>query len=180
MQTIKYLIIFLLVLSLLGNTKAHSSDGFNNIRCGDDIRKALIGRTIQSEQVVDIEARHKDIGLDNLGGYIITEDIFLSFWKICGDEYLILENKNVIRDVLKFPPHSKEFPRFVGPCCKINNKEVPETIIARVVNKKGANYLYAIVAWKIDEKKVKFVSISAEGLCCPRDGIAIEDGAYDK
>jgi hypothetical protein len=36
--------------------------------------------------------------------------------------------------------------------------------------------LPAVIAWKIDEKQVKFVKLDVEGLRCSRDGLITADG----
>lgn len=152
-----------------------ASDGFASVRCGSDIAKALIGRTMSNEPVVGIVARHKNLGLEDLGGTEISERLFLISWRICGDEYALLEDKDVVRDVLKFPAHSKDSPEFVG-ACRIDGKSTPGTIIAVLENHADAENLPAKAAWKIDEARSRFVELSGKGLLCPRDGVITEDG----
>jgi hypothetical protein len=106
----------ILVLALfLGSTNC-DADGFDSVRCGSDVRKALLGRTMPNEKVVVIEERHKELGLKDLGGTEISDRLFLISWRICGDEYVLLEDQGVVRDVLKFPKHSKDSPQFIGSC----------------------------------------------------------------
>ncbi len=90
---------------------------------------------------------------------------------------MLLENKSVVRDVLKVPPHSKSSPEFIGTC-EMNGKETQTVVVAILDNEKqiGAPTLPAKVAWKIDEKKMKFVSLPTDGLRCPRSGISTLDG----
>jgi len=45
-----------------------------------------------------------------------------------------------------------------------------------VKNEAGVETLPAVVAWKIDEKQMKFVKLETEGLRCSRDGISTADG----
>ena len=154
---------------------SRASDGFETVRCGSDIAKALIGRTMSNERVAVIEQRHKPLGLKDLGGSEISDSLFLVSWKICGDEFALLEEKDVVRDVLKFPPHSKDSPEFIGSC-RSNGKEMDDAIIAVLENRAGAEDLPGKVAWKIDEVGKKFIELSAEGLLCPRDGVITTDG----
>src|SRR5262245_49042554 len=79
----------MLLLPLVCLSSIYAGDGFELVRCGTDIAKALVGRKTSNEPVVKIEARHKDIGLKDLGADIISEDkgLNLVFWQICGDEY---------------------------------------------------------------------------------------------
>ena len=154
---------------------AGAPDGFEAVRCGSDVRKALVGRKTSDERVVVLEERHKDLGLRDLGGSEISDRLFLGSWRICGDEYAVLEEKNVVRDVLRVPPHSKESPEFTG-ACRMSGKDIPGTVIAVLKNEKGADRLSATAARKIDEKGKKFVPLSPEGLRCPRDGVITADG----
>ena len=154
---------------------SYAQDGFSSVRCGSDVAKALIGRTMSNERVAVLEERHKDLGLHDLGGSEISDHLFLGSWQICGDEYALLEAKNVVRDVLKFPKHSKDSPAFIGSCQR-NGKEISGTIIAILRNEKGGESLSATAAWKIDEQGTKFVELRTEGLRCPRDGVITVDG----
>lgn len=163
-------------IALLACGNAHcASDAFSAVRCESDISKALVGQTMSGERVVVIEGKHKDLGLKDLGGSEISEHLFLSSWQICGDEYQLLEERDVVRDVLKFPRHSKQSPGFIGSC-QSNGKEVPGVVIAVLKNEKGTEALAATAAWKIDQAGKKFVELPAEGLRCPRDGVITADG----
>jgi len=153
-------------------------DGFSNIRCGSDIPKALIGRYMSNERVAIIENRHKDLGLKNLGAIEISDKLFSISWKICGNEYMLLEDGNsVVRDVLKIPEHSKRWPLSIGGC-QINGAKVTGSTVAILDNEVERTTLSAKAAWKIDEKGKIFIKISTEGLLCSRDGIITEDGGH--
>jgi len=131
---------------------------------------------MSNERSASIEARHKALGLKDLGGSELTDDMFLSSWLICGNEYLlILDKKSVVRDVLQFPQHSKASPEFMGSC-RVNGKELPGTIVAVLNNQPGAKNLSAKSAWKIDPRKATFVKLPTEGMQCPRSGIITADG----
>jgi hypothetical protein len=130
---------------------------------------------MSNEKIVAIEERHKDLGLKDLGAQEISERLFLITWRICGDEYVLLENKDVVRDVLKFPKHSKDSPQFIGSC-QSNGQNVPGTAIGVLKNEHGVETLPAVTAWKIDDKQMKFVELQTEGLRCSRDGIITADG----
>ena len=130
---------------------------------------------MKNERVVVIEERHKNLGLKDLGGIEISERLFLISWKICGDEYDLLEEDGSVHDVLKSPPHSKQAPKFIGSC-QIHGNDLPYSIIAVLDNEEGAETLPARFAWKIEEKRAKFIKISTEGLLCPRSGVITTDG----
>ena len=57
----------MLVLPLFCGSSICDADGFDSVRCGFDVRKALLGSTMTNENVSVIEARHKDLGLKDLG-----------------------------------------------------------------------------------------------------------------
>ena len=170
-----YRIGFLPAALLFCGNALGAPDGFGSLRCGSDIPRALIGRTMSNERVAAVEERHKDLGLHDLGGYEVSDRLFLSSWRICGDEYALLEEKNVVRDALKFPRHSKDSPEFIGSC-RMNGNEVAGTIIAVLKNEDGVESLSAAAAWKIDAKGAKFVPLPTEKLRCPRDGVITSDG----
>jgi hypothetical protein len=164
-----------LVLPLFCMSSVYGADGFESVRCGSDIPKALIGRKTSNERVVVIEARHKDLGLTDLGAEEISDRLNLITWLICGEEYAVLEDGDVIRDALKVPKHSKKAPEFIGSC-QLNGKDLPDYAIGVLKNEDGAQMLSVVSAWKIDEKQKKFVELKTEGLRCSRDGIITEDG----
>lgn len=154
------------------------SDGFSGIRCGgDDIAKALIGKKMSNETIVDLEKRHADLGLKDLGASEISDRLSCISWLICGSEYMLLEDKSSVRDVIRVPAHSKKSPLFIG-MCEMNGKESKAIVVAILDNEteSDAPTLPAKTAWKIDEKNAKFVSLSTEGLRCPRSGISTSDG----
>ena len=166
--------------------QAWALDQFAGIKCGSDIQKSLIGRHDSNEPVAAIEARHKDLGLKDLGGTEISDQLFLASWKICGSEYELLVNtqKGVIRDVLPFPPHSATAPMFIGRC-QADGKDIPGTIVAVLNNsahynardgKLAKTSIKATAAWKIDESKEKFAEQSTQNLGCPLDGVVTADG----
>ena len=179
MKTIYWSLCILLATSVtvFGQEKGTKrADLFGTIRCGTDIPKALIGRFMSNERVALTEARHKDLRLKNLGGDEISEGLFSTSWLICGNEYMLLtDKKDIVRDVLQVPQHSKDSPEFIG-MCRVNNKQLPEEIVAVLNNKAGAENLSAKFAWKIDPKTAKFVKLEVAGMQCPRSGIITADG----
>ena len=169
------LAMFMLVVPLLCSSSICDADGFDSVRCGSDVRKALIGRKMSNETIVVREERHKDLGLKDLGASEISDSLNVISWRICGEEYVLLEDKDTVRDVLKFPKHSKESPAFIGSC-QINGQNVPGTAIGILKNENDTRILPAVSAWKIDEKQMKFVELKTEGLKCSREGIITSDG----
>ena len=170
------LVILLLATGLSVTDAFGGSDAFDDVKCGSDIPKSLIGKRMSNQRVADLEKRHADLGLKDLGGDEISEHLSCTSWLICGSEYLLLEDESFVRDVLKVPPHSKTSPFFIGSC-ELNGKENKDILVAILDNEKGtdASTLPAKVAWKIDQKKMKFVSVPVDGLRCPRTGVNTSD-----
>ncbi len=160
--------------------KASASDGFEAIRCGGDIPRALIGRHSSNEPVVVIEARHRDLALKDVGADIVTDEINMVDWSICGSEYYVLEDRhNTIRDALAFPDHSRAAPAFSGDCQR-DGHQMNEIIYAVLDNTAGSDKKYdrndktllpALWAWKVDVKTVKFVKLDVGGMLCPVSAI---------
>ena len=163
------------VIALFCMSSIYGADGFDSVRCGSDVRKALLGHTMSNETTVVLEQRHKDLGLKDVGASEISDRLNVISWRICGEEYVLLEDQDVVRYVLKFPKHSKESPGFIGSC-QLNGRDVPGTAIGVLKNENGAEILPAVSAWKIDDKQMKFVELKTEGLRCSRDGIITADG----
>src|ERR1700757_3481682 len=93
--------LLLLVLSMACG-RAGAADGFGGLSCGADIAKALTGRHMSNEPVVAIEARHKDLGLKDLGADELDWGSEV-WWRICDARYaMLLDRHDVVRDVLKF------------------------------------------------------------------------------
>ena len=175
MKTKGIVAIFTVVLPLFCGSSIYGADGFDSVRCGSDIRKALLGRRMSNEKIVVLEERHKDLGLKDIGASEISDLLSVITWRICGEEYVLLEDKDSVRDVLKFPKHSKESPAFIGSC-QLNGHDVPGTAIGVLKNENGVESLPAVSVWKIDDKQMKFVQLQTQGLRCSRDGIITADG----
>jgi hypothetical protein len=67
MRTKRIVPIFMLVLALFCTSTICNADGFDSVRCGSDVRKALLGRTMSNETIVVLEERHKELGLKHVG-----------------------------------------------------------------------------------------------------------------
>jgi hypothetical protein len=173
--TTRIIAMLMLVLPLFCGRNICAADGFDSVRCGSEVEKALLGRTMSNEKVVVLEAKHKDLGLKDLGGQEISDRLFLISWRICGEEYALLEEKDVVRDVLKFPKHSKDSPQFLGSC-QLNGHDLPGTVFGVLKEEHGVEMLPAVIAWKIDEKQMKFVKLQTDGLRCSREGIGTVEG----
>jgi len=152
------------------------ADEFQKVRCGSDIPKALIGQRSSNERVVVLEKRYRALGLKDLGAVEISDSLSSVNWQICGAEFILLIGRGgLVRDVLLFPTHSKRSPAF-GGVCRVNGRDLDDSIVAILDGAPTTDYLPVQVAWKIDQQQAKFVKASVEGLLCPRNGILTVDG----
>ena len=170
------LVILLFVTGLLVTNAFGGSDAFDGVKCGSDIPKALTGKRMSNQRVADLEKKHAELGLKDLGGDEISEHLSCTSWLICGSEFMLLEDESFVRDVLNVPQHSKTSPLFIGSC-ELNGKESKDILVAILDNEKAtdASALSAKIAWKIDQKKMKFISVPVEGLRFPRTGVNTSD-----
>jgi len=174
---------------LLLSGAAQARDSFDAIQCGSDIPKLLIGKVMPAGVVVETEARHKAIGLMDEGGEIVNDHLNATGWRICGRTYqMLVDDKDVMRDVILFPVHSRATPAFSG-ICNIAGKDMADSVYAVLDNRKGFDpdtthhyntddhvLLPAMAAWRLDEKHAKFVSVPVAGMMCPRSGLFTLDG----
>ena len=157
--------LLLLIAAAAACGAAAAGDGFDGVRCDADIAKALTGQHLPNGRVDATEARHKDLGLKNLGADELdwgNEE----WWRICGARVaLLLDKRDIVRDVLKIPAQAGTAV-FEGSC-----KGAQGEVIAVVENQAGAAELAARTAWKIDDSRKAFAAVPAKGLLCPRDGL---------
>jgi hypothetical protein len=171
-------LIFAVAAITLAGGQASFADEFAGLKCGVDIPKAMIGKRSTNDKVMALEKKYAAIGLKDLGGDMISDDLNSVNWTICGSEYIELVNrKNVVSDVLPLPPHSKAMPGFSG-MCQLNGKDLPDVIIAVLDGSSGNKMLPVKSAWKIDQKQGKFVALPGEGLLCPKDSVYPSDGGH--
>jgi hypothetical protein len=175
--THKTIAVSILLLIGCGVTQASAEDGFERVSCNADIAKALIGQRVANERIVVIEARHKDLGLKDLGSTESSDNLTTIAWIICGKEFVLLEHNGdpgTIYDAVEVPTPSAD-DVFIGPC-ELKGKEMKDSVVAVLRWPAGSNPLKlrqpenqkvpAIAAWRIDEAARKFVKMSADGLLC--------------
>lgn len=166
--------LFVTFVLILAARSSSAADAFDALRCGGDIGKALVGKKIKNEPVAAIEKRHAAIGLKDEGGEEISESVFYQSWTICDASYHLLERHDVVSDVVR-ADHSKNAPSYLGTCT-VDGKETAYSVLAILAPSGKDAALPAKTAWRIDEANAKFVAIDAQGLACPRAGIATADG----
>src|SRR5205823_3849415 len=80
-KTKRIVATFTLFLPLFCISSNCDADGFDSVRCGSDVREALLGRKMSNQKVSLREAQHKDLGLKDLGSTEISDRLFLISWK---------------------------------------------------------------------------------------------------
>ena len=156
--------------------QAAFADEFQNLQCGSDIPKAMIGKRSSNGPVAELEKKYRALNLKNLGGDEISDSLSSANFLICGSEYIeLIDRKGVVRDALAFPSHSKAAPAFTA-ICQINGKDLPDLFVGVMDGSAAGDLLPVKTAWKIDQRQAKFVPMSGEGMLCPRSGIITVDG----
>lgn len=152
------------------------ADEFRNVKCGADIPKAMIGQRSSNERVVVTEGRYRALGLKHLGSDETSDQLWSMNWMICGSEYIALvDRKNLVRDAIPFPPHSKKTPAF-SAYCERDGRKLPDIFVGVLNAEVAGDQLPALHLWKIDLKGAKFVKASTDGVRCPRNAIYTIDG----
>jgi hypothetical protein len=172
----------LALAALTATTGAQAGDGFEAVHCGADVRAALVGKKMDNSPAMQAEKRHADIGLKDMGGDELNDDLSSVAWKICGKEYFtVVASGGAIRDVLELPQHSHTAPHFTSLGCKINGKPDSDLVVGVYDNTKvfkpetDSDLLPATSAWKVDQKTGKISPLSVTGLKCPRIDIVSSD-----
>src|SRR5215471_1103973 len=173
--------LHLVLFALLVSSAAQAGDGFEAVKCGGDVRSALLGKHMSDEPVAEIEKRHAALGLKDIGGDEISDSLNSTSWRICGKEYVVTSDSHgTVRDVLAFPPHSRTAPQFSG-ACQANGQKLSGAMIGVLDNRNATGSVHysdenetllpATAAWKIDDKTGKFSAVPTAGLSCPRSAI---------
>ena len=173
----KSIAVSVLLLMVCG-AQALAKDGFEKVSCNADIPKALIGQRVTNERIVTIEARHKDLHLKDLGATESSGSVTTISWSICGKVFVLLEQNrdpSTVYDAVEVQTPSEDDLLLDGSC-KLNGKEMNDTVVAVLNWPPGSNPLKlrvpenkmvpATAAWRIDEGIRKFVKVSPDGLLC--------------
>lgn len=169
--------IVVAVLMMAAPNAAFAKDGFENVSCSKPIPPALAGKHMSNGPVMATEAWHKDIALHDLGADEISDTLNTVSWSICGKEFMLLiDDKDIVRDVLPFPAHSKSTPEFSGTCSR-GGRDLADYVVGVLDNTNtAADPLPAKSAWRIDTHALRFVAEPVAGLFCGRSGIVTVDG----
>jgi hypothetical protein len=166
---------FILAAIYLAWGQVAFADGFQKVKCGADIPKALIGQRGPTQRIVVLEKKYVALGLKHLGADEISDRLSSINWLICGAEFMLLVDRGLVGDALPFPSHSKASPAFTG-ICQSGGHDLPDIFVAILDGASTADFLPVVTAWKIDKQRAKFIKVSDEGLLCPRSGIYTVDG----
>ena len=146
------------------------ADEFDSVKCNSDIPKALIGKKSGHGTVQSIEKKHLDIALKDLGAEGLAEDPYVTIsWSICGNEYLFLIDNKIhkerISDIIEIPQEMSKLARALpGTPCVQNSKKITDDVYAILEKDRKVKK-----AWRIDQRKLKFVSIPTINLSCESD-----------
>jgi hypothetical protein len=77
-------------LSTFAWPHAAAADEFQNVKCGGDIPRAVIGRHSPNGTVMATEKKYRALRLKDLGGDEISDRLSTVNWLICGSEYIFL------------------------------------------------------------------------------------------
>jgi hypothetical protein len=168
--------------ALVTVTSAQAGDGFEAVKCGGDVRAALVGKKMDNAPAMQTEKRHADIGLKDMGGDELNDNLSSVSWNICGKEYFtVVASGGAIRDALELPHHTHTAPHFTSLGCKINGKPDADLVVGVYDNTKvfkpetDNDLLPATSAWTINQKTGKMAPLAVAGLKCPRIDIISSD-----
>lgn len=150
--------ILLFAISLWGVNAYCAPDGFDKVKCGSEVPKALTGQLMKNETVAAIENRHKDLGLQHMGADELAVNFNAVYWMICGKRYVVLMDGDRVRDAMQLSEPSDGASEYTGRC-KVNNKEMLEMVFA-ILDKKTVKD-----AWEMN-RKTGFVKLSTKGIQC--------------
>ena len=158
----------LVFLTLLSTSTMAAESHFRGVTCKSDVAKQLLGRQVLNDRPAAIEAMHRDLSLESLGSVGVEaagDPWTMSTWLICGREYLFLEKKGVIKDILASPYPAGEPQSEVSPCV-IDGRPEPSSLVWFSLDQSKEKSKLANQAWAIDDKKVKFIKLQAKSIQC--------------
>ncbi len=141
---------------------------FSGITCTDDVAHMLIGRKMPNDRVKLTEARYKGVRLRYLGGDGLETEgdpWFLASWVICDREYLLLQRRGVVRDVIAAPTtFSGRGYQLLD--CVVDGVHLASTVV-RFAGNSPVQHSGAIAsAWRIDDGLLRFVPLEGADIRC--------------
>ena len=136
------------------------------LTCAAALEKVLVGRTMSDEPVAKVEARYKSLGVKNLGGYEVSDTLFLGFWQVCGDEFAILQAGAQVKAALKTGKHVDGQDSMI---CHPKDASKGGVYIAAPGATHTKSGVVAERAWRIDEQSASFTPAMSDALECGTD-----------
>jgi len=150
------------ILILLSRFSVAAPDEFDGINCKSNVPAKLKGRISWNGPVIELEARHKDIGLVDEGADDISktdeDPLAIVYWEVCGTRYVAIYRQNVIVDAIKIPAKSDELKESTGKC-KLRGEIVDDFVLR--LSGGGSNDQ----AWALNKFK-GFIRLPASELDC--------------
>ncbi|KAA2235548.1 hypothetical protein [Salinarimonas soli] len=163
---------------LFAASSSRAADGFEKVRCDRAVVPALVGaRVSNSGPVAAIEARRKAIGLEHKGAEIVADGVDTIYWRICGRDFVVLHVRDVARDAIELPPHSRAAPAFSTTVCEVAGRKLEGVFLGVFASAPGGDAPMSPVraAWRIDHAR-GFVPLTS-GAACATDGIDPADAS---
>ena len=152
--------ILLAPILALAQTPQKSFDGLS---CQSNIEQELQGRQMPNEPVSNTEARYKSLGLKDNGADEIRDQLNAVIWRICGDQYVLLQKKDRVQAVLKVPQQYRNSGDLIN-CVAQDKAKLGYYLAVPAKGRPGS----AQAAWMLDEKNLKFVAADPAKLECER------------
>ena len=157
-----------LLLTIASGAATSAPQSFDALTCKTDIEQALVGRAMPNERVEALEKRYKNLELKDLGGYEVSDTLFLIFWRICGDEYALLQRSDRVTAALKTGKHVEGKEALI--CHPTEASKDVGVFIAAAGATRTKTGIVAERAWRIDEPSGSFVPATDGKLeCAPEE-----------
>ena len=142
-----------LALIVASGTANSAPKSFDGLTCKTDVEQALVGRAMPNERVQALESRYKSLELKDLGGYEVSDTLFLIFWRICGDEYGLLQRDGRVTAALKTGKHVEGKEALI---CHPSDPAKGDVYIAAAGATRTKTGIVAERAWRIDPESARF------------------------
>ncbi len=160
--------IVFLALTFSGPMAQGAPISFDGIKCDSPIETVMLGRTIPNARVVTIEKKYQSLNLKLLWSDGMEPDgdpWTLSAWLVCGKEYLFLNRKDVVKDVLIAPQNVPNHKFGLGTC-QNQGKVIAGTAVFVVPADGKATPKQFERIWTIDDSKLKFRETKGGNFSC--------------
>lgn len=158
----------LLFAALVSASASGAPKSFDGITCKSDIQASLVGRYMSNDTVARMESKYRSIELTDLGAYgmeVEGDPWTLISWRICRREYLVLERRGIVTDVLGSPLETRDSESRIVSCI-VDGLRVPNTavVFAQPNSEKWPRSIKD--AWIINDDSKTFKKISGGDVVC--------------